>query len=293
MSTSSSITNPAWAAPTLIVGKLVLSVSAAVLLANLVWQIAMPPMVYLKLPAQSSGNQATLVRRNLDIAQYHLFGEVDTQAVVSEEVDAPDTSLNLVLVGITVGKTQEESSAIIASQNGEANFYRVGDKIVGRTTLSAVYVDKVILDTSGSLETLKFEEDARAGVEAKAVTRATRVPKPSSNLSSGKIREQYRNVATPAEFLNVTQQIANEDPAGMINQLGLLSRGAGQGYQVQPDSMLQSLNLRPGDVVLSVNGQRLGDMQTDQLILKDLSSAGSVRLEIQRGNQRFVINHQM
>ncbi len=281
----------AWKAPVLITGKLVLSVFVALLSANLVWQILAPPMVYLKLPNQAATGQSQTAGQHFNTAQYHLFGQVDKNAVVSKEVDAPDTSLNLTLLGITLGQIQEESSAIIGNQNGEANFYRVGDKVIGRTVLSAVYADKVILDTSGSLETLKFEEDARIGVEAKAVNRTQSQPK--NRITLGKIREQYRNVATPAEFLNVTQQIANEDPVGMINQLGLVSRGAGQGYQVQPDSMLQTLNLRPGDVVLSVNGQRLGDMDTDQLILKDLSSAGSVRLEIQRDNQRFVINHQM
>lgn len=292
MSTGVKMTTPKWQTLSLIFGKIVLCVVLAILLANLVWQLIAPPMLYLQPPTTATTqNSAKLVGRRLNTAQYHLFGEAGSDPVVSEQqVDAPDTRLNLTLLGITVGRTQEESSAIIASQGGEAGFYRVKDKVLGRTVLSSVYSDRVILDTNGNLETLKFDEDARAGVEAKAVNRPS---VQNRALPPGAIRERYRNVATPAEFLDVTQQIASADPAGMINQLGLVSRGAGQGYQVQSGSMLESLNLRPGDVVLSVNGQRLGDLSTDQLILKDVSSAGSVRLEIQRGNQRFVINHQM
>lgn len=282
--------NTKWQKWTLIIGKLVLCVLFALLLAKLVWQLLAPDMLYLKPPSRGQANQVAL-GQSLNTAQYHLFGEVGAEpAVATEQVDAPDTRLNLTLLGITFGRTQEESSAIIAEQNGEASFYRVKDQVVGRTLLSAVYADRVILDTNGNLETLKFAEDARAGVEARMVNRAE-VKKKAIEPSA--IREQYRNVATPAEFLGVTQQLASQDPQGMISQLGLVSQGAGQGYQVQPGSMLQSLNLRPGDVVLSVNGQRLGDLETDQLLLQDVSSAGSVRLEIQRGNQRFVINHQM
>lgn len=280
-----------WQKWILIIGKLVLCVLFALLLAKLVWQLLAPDMLYLKSPTRGQANQIQSSTQSLNTAQYHLFGEVGAEPVVqTEKMDAPDTSLNLTLLGITFGRTQEESSAIIAAQNGEASFYRVKDQVIGRTSLSAVYADRVILDTNGNLETLKFVEDARVGVEAKMVSRAE-VNKKAITPSG--IREQYRSVATPSEFLGVTQQLASQDPQGMITQLGLASRGAGQGYQVQPGSMLQSLNLRPGDVVLSVNGQLLGDIEADQLLLKDMSSAGSVRLEVQRGNQRFVINHQM
>lgn len=308
MSDNTATINKKWQKWVLTLGKLILCILLPVLLAELVWQIIAPNKLYLKAPSQSQTGVSTSSQQRFNTAQYHLFGEVGIQPVAQEqEVDAPDTRLNLTLLGITFGRNQQESSAIIASQNGDANFYRVKDKIEGRTLLSAVYEDRVILDTNGNLETLKFTEDTSDGIETKAIPRngykqKAKVSGRQKNSSSSavslssptsRLRERYRNVATPAEFLNVTQQMAQEDPERMISDLGLISRGSGEGYQVQSGSMLESLNLRPGDVILSVNGQRLGDLESDKSLLGDVSSSGSVRLEIQRDNQRFVINHQM
>jgi len=49
----------------------------------------------------------------------------------------------------------------------------------------------------------------------------------------------------------------------------------------------------PGDIVLSVNGQRLGDLETDKAILEQVGTTGNARIEVQRGNNRFVVNHKL
>jgi general secretion pathway protein C len=55
--------------------------------------------------------------------------------------------------------------------------------------------------------------------------------------------------------------------------------------------MLTQLGLQPGDVILSVNGQTLGNIDDDQNLLGQVTDSGQARLEIQRGNRRFVVNH--
>ena len=55
--------------------------------------------------------------------------------------------------------------------------------------------------------------------------------------------------------------------------------------------MLTQLGLQPGDVILSVNGQTLGNLNDDQMLLEQVTNSGQARLEIQRGNRRFVVNH--
>jgi general secretion pathway protein C len=49
------------------------------------------------------------------------------------------------------------------------------------------------------------------------------------------------------------------------------------------------VGLRPGYVVLSVNGQAVGDIQQDRSQLNVVMDAGSARLEIQRGERRFFV----
>jgi general secretion pathway protein C len=47
--------------------------------------------------------------------------------------------------------------------------------------------------------------------------------------------------------------------------------------------------LQPGDIILSVNGQAVGDIRQDQKQIDNLLAQGSARLEVQRGNRRFFI----
>lgn len=278
-----------WQRWTLVLGKAALTVLLSWQLAHLTWLIVAPEPLLLKAPSQSRGdaqNGGTVA----GTGQYHLFGDVTAQPVeaVAKEVDAPDTRLRLQLLGVTRSTSNEASSAIIAPKGGQGEFYRIGDAVQGRTRLAGVYDDKVILDTNGKLETLKFDEESTAGITARAVA----APRPEVNRS-GSLRERFKQVRSPSEFMNmVTEEVAG-DAEGAMQEMGLEAIGSGQGYRVQPGSVLTALQMQPGDIVLSVNGQALGDPQSDQQLLQQVSSEGNARIEVQRGNSRFVVNHKI
>ncbi|ASP37394.1 hypothetical protein CHH28_01275 [Bacterioplanes sanyensis] len=277
---------PGWQRWLLRLGKITFTLAIAVQLADVAWMLVAPQPVVLPAPAQGTADQGSS-GQVAGTADYHFFGEAGAEPVtpVQQTVDAPDTKLRLELLGVTVASQDQGSGAIIAPKNGAGEFYRVGDRIQGRTQLAAVYKERVILDTNGKLETLKFEEHSRRGVSARAVT-----PPPSRSVS---LRDRFREVRSPSDFLEMTTDAAAQDPQGAIRELGLRSNGPGQGYQVQSGSMLSALNLRPGDIVLSVNGQRLGDASADQMVLQQVRDSGQARIEVQRGNQRFTVNHSL
>lgn len=279
----------AWQPWALLVGKSTLTVLLAVQLAALSWRVIAPEPLLLAAP--SKGGSPVARQTDAGAAQYHLFGEAGVEPVkaVTEEVAAPETRLRLKLLGVTRSTRQETSSAIIAPPSGEGDFYRIGDVIQGGTRLAAVYEDRVILDTNGKLETLKFDEAPRTGVSATVVER----PEPAVARPAGGLRERFREVRNPSDFMAVISEEAGQDPEDAIRQLGLETAGGGQGYRVQPGSMLTALQLQPGDIVLSVNGQALGDPQADQQLLQQVSAEGTARIEVQRGNNRFVVNHSL
>lgn len=280
---------PAWQRRTLVLGKIFLTVLIAAQLAALVWRLVAPEPLVLPAPAQSGGS-AVASGGVQGTAQYHLFGEVSAEplAPVTEQVSAPETRLRLQLLGITKGPRDDVSSAIIAPRGASGEFYRVGDVVQGSTRLAAVYDDRVILNTNGKLETLKFDELSAAGISARAVAAA-----PVTATPQGTLRERFREVRSPADFMNMVTAEATADAEGALRELGLESIGAGQGYRVTPGSMLTALQLQPGDIVLSVNGQSLGDPQADQQVLEQVSAEGNARIEVQRGNNRFVVNHSL
>ena len=277
-----------WQKLILVSGKMLFSVLLAVQLAAVTWQIAAPEPLVLMAPSQQAKNTNSS-SQTLNTAQYHLFGVAGTEPLtkVNAEVSAPETKLRLELLGVTVSLANKDaSSAIIAPKGSTGEFYRVGDTVQGGTRLAAVYDNRVILDSNGKLETLKFDLLSKEGLETKRIE-APAAPKQSS------LRDRFRDVKTPTDFMNVVTDEANSDPAGALSQLGLEAIGPGQGYRVQPGSMLLAVELQPGDVVLSINGQSLGDLQADQQLLQQVASEGRARIEVQRGNNRFVVNHSL
>ena len=50
-----------------------------------------------------------------------------------------------------------------------------------------------------------------------------------------------------------------------------------------------AFNMQPGDVILSVNGRPVGDLNQDRLELENVLAQGSARIEVQRGTRRFFV----
>lgn len=277
-----------WQKAILISSKIAFSIFIAMALAKLTWLIIAPVELVLAEPNRSTSAQAGNDSALYGIADWHLFGDLDAKPEVAEEkVDAPVTRLRLELLGVLSGPTAEESSAIIAPKGGKGSFYKVGQKIQGRTKLSAVYDDRVVLDTLGKLETLKFELRKTVGFQA---NQAPPAKTKNTSRARGSLEKRLRGQRSVSGFVDVINAEL-DDPKYLLKELGLATNEGG-GYKIaKSGSMLTGLGLKPGDVILSVNGQSLGDINSDKALIEDVTSSGKARIEVQRGNRRFVVNH--
>jgi len=267
---------------------LALTLVTAWLLARVFWMLLAPEPLILKSPV--AGNNSSNNAPQVSAAPYHLFGEVGAEPVVAaKEVDAPDTRLRLELLGVMQATVPEMSSAIIAQKGGKGDFYRVGDVVQGRTKLAGVYADKVILDTAGKLETLKFEEFSARGVGV-----AAQASEPSyrekRDTSVSDLRDRFSRIRRPSDFMGIASEAAAQSPEVVIDGLGLEPIGVGEGYRVDSNSILLKAGMKAGDVLLSINGQQLGDASSDQALLDQVMQEGRAQIEVQRGNSRFMIN---
>ncbi|MEE4381078.1 MAG: type II secretion system protein N [Pseudomonadales bacterium] len=96
------------------------------------------------------------------------------------------------------------------------------------------------------------------------------------------------------QALDALQRQLDEDPAGTLASYGVepVEAGGGSGYRIGsnvPAAALARVGLKEGDVVLSVNGRPVGDIQQDRAQLQEIADQGSARLEIQRGDRRFFV----
>src|SRR5690349_3317621 len=81
-----------------------------------------------------------------------LFGQYQAPATSAASLlAAPDTPLNMTLIGLLADDRAQYSRALIA-QNNEERSYAVGDDLGRGVTLQAIFPDRVILSRNGRLE---------------------------------------------------------------------------------------------------------------------------------------------
>lgn len=275
--------------PILAVIKWLLAFAIAYQAAVITWMMIDQPTLVLPEPAKSPAQQTAVSSEKQDLASWDLFGKADeVDSNVQEEINAPKTRLRLALMGVFVAASPSQSSAIIAEQGREGEFFKVGDRVQGRARLSQVYEDKVILDNSGKLETLTFEDAAKLAGSIVA-QKKPKAAKKSPVKKSTNFKRQLKGIRTPEQFVDFAKEQL-DDPEQALKNLGL--KPSGDGYVLEgATSMLTRIGMKPGDKLISVNGSTLGDPEQDKLLIDDVYASGSAKIVIERGSRRLTINH--
>src|SRR5271169_2486751 len=161
-----------WLSRLLANGPRLVSLALAALLAVQLAQIA---MIFLVKPVRSPQpiqtapaprpQRSTLHIQNVISA--HLFG-VAAVSGAQDPDNAPQSSANLLLAGTIATQDPKRGVAIISDGGGPSKVYSVGDR-VGGASLHSVYLDHVILERAGALETLQLPRQLLAGNRGSSV----------------------------------------------------------------------------------------------------------------------------
>ncbi len=235
---------------------------------------AMPP------PATATNSIKPQPRPQYDrkVAQLHIMGK-PAPATAKKVEDAPDTTLNLKLLGVLAGG-KEYGYAIISSGANKIKHYALGADVPGGATLHAVYPDRVILERDIRMETLRLPKAQDAGLSksaAKTATKNSSPPQPSTNSNNfeslGQFRQEImKNPVRLTEFINATPE-QNEETGEFL------------GYKLTPSTnpeMFYELGLQPGDVVININGIPLDQPNKGPEAMNTLASASDVTLVVMR-----------
>lgn len=227
---------------------------------------------------------------------WNLFGDASAQPAAGDQ-PAPQTNLALQLLGIFSTGNDRLAGAVIAERGKDGELFRVGATLPGGATLEKVEKDQVLLRRRGQLETLRFD------VAASGAGGAPDRPAASArNAAAGSFVGLKDRLAQPAEIepgdgdrRSRFTQYADDfksTPDIVLNDLGL--KPGGGGYTVGEGAsaeLIRNLGLRPGDVVVSVNGKPLGDIQHDAAMVDEVKASGEARVEVKRGSQTFTVNY--
>mgnify|MGYP001159202076 FL=1 len=255
----------------------VLVVVLGVELAKITWLFAWSDRPVPEIYGQAGGPASGPAGGELaSVAGYEFFGRPEGQAGVADVVrrSAPETGLRLKLEGVLIGPVPEESGAIVAGSNGETEYYRVGDTLPGNAELAEVEPQRILLRRGGRYESLAFEEDI--GVEAMVAEEPQQAAQsPDSYLADARARLDSEGAAALAAY--------GLSPADESGQSGYVYDGS--------NPMLNAVNLRPGDVITAINGQRLGDVEQDKALLDDWRNQSQLDIEIERDGSILTVSY--
>ncbi len=251
-----------------------IGVQAAVIVRDLIPERSISAAASAQIPAASNAAP----RRVLDVQSIinaHLFGEASpAEQAAGDPADAPETNLSLVLAGTIAASDPKSGFGIIGESATTAKLFSVGDSVPGGARLHAVYGDRVILERAGQLEALLLPRDYKGGGSAFAPQARADAP-----------------TAPGAQVVDRVRRMIAQDPgsvAEIMRPQPVFANGQQRGYRVYPGrnrAQFARLGLRPGDLVMSVNGTPLDDPQRGMEIFRSIGTSNQVRVTVERNGQ--------
>ena len=249
-------------------------------LAAFFWLLIAPPQA-MQLDRVELGSQQAQIP---NIGAFSLFQEV------GQSVGAIETT-NIILQGVVVASPSYNSSAVLKI-NDQVDRYRVGEMLANSGfELAEVYWDRVILRRStGATQEVLFK-GLENGLNQPIV--------PETSVSSSSMPAMPSNSGMPEqpspqnEIGRAIQQM-QENKDQYLQNMGVSA--ADGSYEVTsrtPAALRNRLGLRPGDRILSLNGQTLSQGQTEAQLLEQARREGQVKLEIKRGDQVMTIQQDL
>lgn len=269
------------------ISKYLPTIATLLLLIAIAWQLAR--LTWLLIPSQ--GNEIVIVPpinlpktdaaiNTQKIADAHLFG-LPVAPDNADASNAPQTQMTLVLAGVMASSDPTKGFAFIGESATAAKLQYVGDMLGGGSVkLHSVYIDRVMLDRGGRLESLILPRYSSASTVSSAMS-----VKPSPLPPIRRFADNARRLieTNPSAFSEIVR------PQPVFNG------GKLQGYRVYPGRNRQQfmrLGLRPSDLVTAVSGSPLTDQSSAMQIFNTISTTDRVVLTIEREGrtQQITIN---
>jgi general secretion pathway protein C len=175
------------------------------------------------------------------------------------------TSLNLTLHGVREDRATGRGSAIIALPDGRQMSFAVGEEIMPGVVLTGVGFDNVTISRAGTAEQLFLDQSEPAPAAGGPVPGAPQVATPAQQAGP-----------FSGSAMNFEPRIAG----GGIN--GIIVTPGADGGQA-----FAAAGFQPGDVIVSVNGQRITSL--DQARSAAAGANGAVNVMVDRGGRAVAL----
>lgn len=231
------------------------------------------------------------------IRNLNLFGEYNKEQEVVKPIEkiesAPETRLKLTLTGLVASDDPTTAAAIIESK-GKQDTYGIDDKIEGtRAILKQVQIDRVIIESSGRMETLMLDgfEYSQGNSSEVVETEPTRkVLKTKTSLTNKNATDTEKSARIKERVAKAREDILN-NPGKLTDYIKVSpyrKDGKVTGYRLMPSKdpeFFAGVGLLPGDIAVQINGKDLTDMREAQKALIELRKAEHVDILVERNGE--------
>jgi len=213
------------------------------------------------------------------LAGFHPFGRsiaAPSQPAPAEAPVAP-TALNLTLTGVAM--RAHGGCALIVAQGQPESAFCAGEEVVPGARLDLVEPNRVLIVRNGVREAVVMRE---AQVAPGAVA-SVRVPIVQTMGAGRQVvdRHQLQKQLSRPEFLSQALIVPNPGGGGFLVR------------QVQSGSLYEKLGLRQGDVIRTVNGQPLANMDDVMRLYQQFGTAQRVLVDVQRQGRTETLYYDM
>lgn len=222
------------------------------------------------------------------------------QAVAVAQTVAPANArrrLDLALRGVLVDPDPEQSRAFVLAA-GSTSVFRIGE-MVQSAELVAINADTITLKDGGALLIVGFDGVVTGDSAAPSQTAEPEVGDPNdpfarlaAALVPGHGSIDLREAPPPEtteEYINLWRGRITQNPQAAMDSVGVELVDNGYRIKADPNIGVTLAGLRPGDVVTRLNGQAVGDLDSDRLLYDDVAASGIARLEVVRDGQALLL----
>ncbi len=262
--------------------------------ARLLWLLLAAPVApeLPLLPLQDSNGSST---NNSSL--FAIFA--DPEPIAAAVLPPPNVGLKGVLLA-----TPASLSSALLDVDGEVKNYRIGDSLKdsGYTLIAVDWSAVIIADAADEQTEIKMADALLLDQSDRALGAVSNQRLPDNNMlhTTPTLDNNTDSAADTASESNPQSAIGEavtalqENPASYLSRMGVMA--SGDGYQVtaaMPSGLRNRLGLEPGDRVMTVNGQSVGNNPgQDASVLQQIQQAGEAQIEVQRGEQVITIRQQ-
>lgn len=251
--------------------------------------------------SQSANLSASTVNAS-DIKKLNLFGQYNQQIVAPKTIDkiesAPETKLRLTLTGVVASDDPSTAAAIIESK-GQQETYGIDDNVEGtRAILKQIYNDRVILESSGRMETLMLDGfDYTKSIESDGVASDISGTRLKSKQATSTAKKMSSASFDPEKQARMKERVAKaradilQNPSKLTDYIKISpyrKDGKVKGYRLMPNKdpeFFTEVGLVAGDIAVQINGKDLTDMRQAQQALIELRKADHVDVLVERNGE--------